>query len=58
LETLLRIHPQHQWYDLSDPAMEDAVIEVTSMRQLAGIALISEHGRVSVQLALGGFAAD
>jgi IS5 family transposase len=32
-----------QWYDLSDPAMEDALIEVPTMRRFAGIALISER---------------
>jgi IS5 family transposase len=28
LETMLRVHLMQQWYDLSDPAMEDALIEV------------------------------
>jgi len=32
-----------QWYDLSDPAMEDALIEVPIMRRFAGIDLISER---------------
>ena len=32
-----------QWYDLSDPAMEDALIEVPTMRRFAGIDLISER---------------
>ena len=32
-----------KWYDLCDPAMEDALIEVPSMRRLAGIDLISER---------------
>ena len=39
LETMLRIHLMQQWYDLSDPAMEDALIEVATMRRFAGIAL-------------------
>jgi len=43
LETMLRIHLMQQWYDLSDPAMEDALIEVPTMRRFAGIALISER---------------
>jgi IS5 family transposase len=43
LETMLRIHLLQQWYDLSDPAMEDALIEVPMMRRFAGIELISEY---------------
>lgn len=30
--TMLRIHLLQQWYDLSDPAMEDALIEVMPLR--------------------------
>jgi IS5 family transposase len=40
---MLRIHLLQQWYDLSDPAMEDALIEVPTMRRFAGIALISDR---------------
>jgi IS5 family transposase len=43
LETMLRIHLLQQWYDLSDPAMEDALIEVATMRRFAGIALIIDR---------------
>lgn len=43
LETMLRIHLMQQWYDLSDPAMEDALIRVPTMRRFAGIDLISER---------------
>jgi transposase, IS5 family len=43
LETMLRVHLLQQWYDLSDPAMEDALIEVPIMRRFAGIDLISER---------------
>ena len=43
LETMLRIHLMQQWYDLSDPAMEDALIEVPTMRRFAGINLISDR---------------
>ena len=32
-----------QWYSLSDPAMEDALIEVPTMRHFAGIDLISDR---------------
>lgn len=31
-----------QWYSLSDPAMEEALIEVPTMRRFAGIELISD----------------
>jgi len=37
LATMLRIHLLQQWYDLSDPAREDALIEVPTMRRFAGI---------------------
>lgn len=43
LETMLRIYLMHHWYDLRDPAMEDALIEVATMRRFAGIALITER---------------
>lgn len=42
LEAMLRIHLLQQWYDLSDPAMQDALIEVPSMRRFAGIDMISD----------------
>jgi len=40
---MLRIHLLQQWYDLSDPAMEDALIEVPTMRRFAGIDMISDQ---------------
>jgi transposase, IS5 family len=43
METMLRVHLLQQWYDLSDPAMEDALIEVATMRRFAGIALITDR---------------
>jgi IS5 family transposase len=43
LETMLRVHLLQQWYDLSDPAMEDALIEVATMRRFASIALITDR---------------
>ncbi len=43
LATMLRIHLLQQWYSLSDPAMEEALIEVTTMRRFAGIDLISDR---------------
>jgi len=47
LETILRIHLLQQWYDLSDPSMENALIEVATMRRLAGIALVTDRLRSS-----------
>jgi len=44
LATMLRIHLLLQWYSLSDPAIEEALIEVPTMRRFAGIELIS--GRI------------
>ena len=38
LATMLRIHLFQQWYSLSDPAMEDALIEVPTMLGFAGMA--------------------
>ena len=43
LATMLRIHLLQQWYSLSDPAMEEALIEVPTMRSFAGIELISDR---------------
>jgi IS5 family transposase len=43
LTTMLRIHLLQQWYSLSDPAMEEALIEVPTMRRFAGIELISDR---------------
>ncbi len=43
LETMLRVHLMQQWYDLSDPAMEDALIELPTMRRFARIDLISDR---------------
>jgi IS5 family transposase len=39
LFTMLRIHCLQQWYSLSDPAMEDALYEIASMRLFAGLSL-------------------
>jgi len=39
LERILRIYFMQQWYGLSDPAMEDALYEIESMRRFAGIDL-------------------
>ena len=39
LQTMLRVYFMQQWYGLSDPGMEDALYEITSMRQFAGLSL-------------------
>ena len=39
LSTMLRIHCLQQWYGLSDPAMEEELYEIASMRQFAGLSL-------------------
>lgn len=43
LAVMLRIHLLKQWYLLSDPAMEEAFIVVTTMRKFADIDLISDQ---------------
>ena len=43
LATMLRIHLLQQWYSLSDPAMELALIEIPTIRRFAGIELISDR---------------
>jgi len=63
LATMLRIHLLQQWYSLSDPAMEEALIEVPTMRRssrwktdsMATIdALNQRYGRGTVQWAACG----
>lgn len=39
LASMLRIYCLQQWYSLSDPAMEEALYEIASMRRFAGIDL-------------------
>lgn len=39
LERMLRIYFMQQWYGLSDPAMEDGLYDIESMRRFAGIDL-------------------
>ncbi|XVN55876.1 transposase [Cyanobium sp. BSA11S] len=43
LATMLRIPLMQQWFSLSDPAMEDALIEVPTMRRFAGIDMLSDR---------------
>lgn len=40
---MLRIHLMQQCYSLSDPGMEEALIEVPTMRRFAGFDLISDQ---------------
>jgi IS5 family transposase len=39
LEVMLRIYFMQQWYALSDPAMEDSLYDIESMRRFAGVDL-------------------
>jgi IS5 family transposase len=43
LQTMLRIHLLQLWYDLSDAAMEDALMEVPTLRRFAGTDMISNR---------------
>jgi len=43
LATMLQIHLMQHQYSLSDPAMEDALIEVATIRRFAVIDLINER---------------
>jgi len=38
-EVMLRIYFMQQWYGLSDPAMEDSLYDIESMRRFAGVNL-------------------
>jgi len=40
LSVMLRIHCMQLFYNLSDPAMEDALYEIESMRRFAGLRLV------------------
>jgi IS5 family transposase len=42
LETMLRIYFLQQWFDLSDPAAEDALYDSESMRRFVGVELSEE----------------
>jgi IS5 family transposase len=42
LERMLRIHLLQQWFNLSDPAMEEMLIDSESMRRFAGINLMDD----------------
>ncbi|MFM7754780.1 MAG: transposase [Cyanobium sp.] len=40
---MLRIHHLQQWYGLSDPTIDYSLIEVPTMRGIAGIDMISDR---------------
>ena len=42
MERMLRIYFMQQWYGLSDPAMEDALYDIESMRRFADIDIESD----------------
>jgi transposase, IS5 family len=42
MERMLRIYFMQQWFNLSDPAMEDALYDSESMRRFGGIELIED----------------
>jgi IS5 family transposase len=42
MERMLRIYFMQQWFNLSDPAMEDTLYDSESMRRFAGIELIED----------------
>jgi IS5 family transposase len=42
IETMLRIYCVQQWFDLSDPAAEDALYDSESIRRFVGVALSEE----------------
>ena len=39
LATMLRVHLMQNWFALSDPAMEEALYEIASLRNFAGLSL-------------------
>lgn len=39
LEAMLRVHLMQNWFALSDPAMEEALYEIASLRNFAGLTL-------------------
>ena len=43
LATMLRIHLLQQWTSLSDPAMEEALIETPTMRNLGSIEIVGDR---------------
>lgn len=62
LATMLRVHCMQNWYNMSDPAMEDALYEINSMRLFAGLSLegaIPDHTTImNFRHLLGGTSLD
>ena len=51
LSVMLRVHCMQLFYNLSDPAMEDALYEIESMRRFDGLSItgsITGDGRASL----------
>lgn len=46
LMAMLRIYCMQQWYAMSDPAMEDVLYEIESMRRFAGLELVEDAFRM------------
>jgi len=44
LARMLRVYCMQQWFNLSDPAMEDALYDSESMRRFAGLELSEDGG--------------
>jgi IS5 family transposase len=42
MQRMLRIYFMQQWFNLSDPAMEDALYDSESMRRFAGVELVED----------------
>jgi IS5 family transposase len=38
---MFRVHPMQNWFALSEPAMEEALYEIASLRTFAGLGLES-----------------
>jgi IS5 family transposase len=52
LATMLRIHLLLQWYSLSDPAMEESLIEVPTKRHFAGSDITQEQRKIAATTAI------
>jgi IS5 family transposase len=42
LQTMLRTHFMQQWFSLSDPAMEESLYNIQSMRQFARLEVLAD----------------
>jgi IS5 family transposase len=47
VERMLRIYFLQQWFNLSDPAVEETLYDLVLMRQFVGIDLGREHARLN-----------